>query len=106
MEQNNINLRFEYRSYFDKKLETIDCDITLNAETSFTISHTADIQLDAFSIEILKFSNVQIGNIDRIKGLESIEYSLNCLLDYDKGSESVHEKSVLHLVPGSELIYR
>jgi len=102
----NLHLRFEYRSYIKKKLDKIDCEIMLNTETSFKISQVPEIQLDAFSKEILKFSDVQIENINHIEKSEPLNYSLSCLLDYDKGSEYVNEKSALHLVPGSEFNYR
>ena len=103
---NEMQLRFEYRSYVHNKLDTINCDIEFNSESRLNIQQSPNINLDAFSIEILTFSNINIINPNNLLKLKQINYSLECHLNYDNGREMVFEDSALHLVPGSELRYR
>ncbi|VAW39366.1 hypothetical protein MNBD_GAMMA01-420 [hydrothermal vent metagenome] len=104
---NDLNLRFEYRSYIEKTFESINCDITFNAgPSSLNINQQFNIKLDAFSTEILTFANTKIAEKDKLLNLKHIDYSLRCKVTYDKGGEIVFEDSVLHLVPGSKFKYR
>lgn len=103
----SIDLRFEYRTYYKKTLEEIKCKIDFNSGSStLSVNQIPDIQLDAFSTEILNFNEIEISNVKDLNNLQSISYSLSCYLKYDKGTEDVYEKSVLHLVPGSQFSYR
>ncbi|MBL4660815.1 MAG: hypothetical protein JKY19_10700 [Alcanivoracaceae bacterium] len=103
---NEIQLRFEYRSYVHNKLDTINCDIEFSSESRLNIQQNMAINLDAFSIEILTFSNINITRPNSLLKLKQINYSLECHLKYDNGHEVVFEHSALYLVPGSELKYR
>jgi len=103
----SIELRFEYRTYLEKTLEDIKCDIDFNNGSSkLSLNQTSGIKLDAFSTEILDFNQVTINNAKALNGLQTINYSLSCYLNYDKGTEDVYERSVLHLTPGSQFSYR
>jgi len=107
MEKKTIDLRFEYRTYDKKTLEKITCDIDFNAGSAkLTVNQVPEIKLDAFSTEIFGFKNIEIISDEALKELNTINYSLSCDLYYDKGSEVVFEKSVLHQVPGSQSSYR
>jgi len=106
MANNELQLRFEYRSYVHKKLDTINCDIEFSSESRLNVQQNLAINLDAFSIEILTFSNINITSPNSLHKLKQINYALECHLKYDNGREVVFEDSALHLVPGSELRYR
>ncbi len=107
LDDKSINLRFEYRTYSKRTLEEISCDIDFKGKSaSLSINQIPDINLDAFSTEILKFNSINIINHEVLLNTDTIEYSLNCNLNYDRGSEGVYEKSVLHLIPGDNLKFR
>ena len=102
-----IDLRFEYRTYDKKMLKTINCDIDFNSGSSkLSVNQSPEIHLDAFSTEILKFNKIDIIDSESLNNINPINYSLRCDLNYDRGNESVFEKSVLHLIPGSQSSYR
>ena len=103
---NELQLRFEYRSYVHKELENISCDIEFNAGSQLSIQQNQTISLDAFSTEVLTFTNINIVKSNRLLNLKQINYSIECHLKYDNGHEVVFEDSALHLVPGSKLKYR
>ena len=101
-----IELRFEYRSYREKILEDIQCDIEFNSQHHTSISQQLNIALDAFSTEIISFSGIEISQQQRLTNLKSLRYSQLCYLNFKKGSETVQTESVLHLTPGSKTKYR
>ena len=103
----SLGLRFEYRTYAEKKLEMINCKIEFNSGSStLSVIQMPEIKLDAFSTEVLNFNDVKINNAEALNNLQTINYSLSCSLNYDRGTENVYEDSVLHLVPGSQFSYR
>ncbi|MFK8011603.1 MAG: hypothetical protein AB8B80_06150 [Marinicellaceae bacterium] len=107
IDKQSIDLRFEYRTYQNRILEKIKCNIDFNSGLSSSIiMNNPEIKLDAFSTEILSFSEISIPNSNQLKQFKNIDYTLRCDLKYDKGSEDVFEKSVLHLIPGSQYSYR
>lgn len=107
IENQSIELRFEYRTYDERTLDEVDCKIEFNANLASTsILKKPAIKLDAFSTEILSFDKVTIKNINALNNLDVINYLLKCDLDYDNGREYINEKSVLHLIPGSQFTYR
>ena len=101
-----IEMRFEYRSYRDKILEDIQCDIEFNSQHQVSLSQQLSITLDAFSTEILHFTGINISQHQKLLNLKTIGYSQVCRLEFKKGSEIVRTQSVLHLRPGSEFKYR
>ncbi len=101
-----IQMRFEYRSYVEKTLESINCEIEFNKQSTFNISQSQAIELGAFSTEILKFHAPDINQDSSLTNLSAIDYDINCEMIYNKGSEYVVETSVLHLVPSEKFIYR
>lgn len=101
----NLALRFNYRSYVEKTLENIQCDITIDKDININIEKTLAIQLGAFATEVLNFENTKI-SLKQPQDTTSFEYSLICHINYDQGQETIRESSVLHLVPGEKFIYR
>ena len=98
-----IELRFEYRTYVEKTLASIDCDLTLNENNSIKLAKNTNIELGAFSTEIISFKDVALPTM---KNTQSINYTLQCTANYNKGSEYMAKDSVLHLVPASQNKYR
>ena len=102
---NNLALRFNYRSYVEKTLENIQCDIKLDKDINIALDKTLSIQLGAFATEILSFNKFN-ANFKQLQDQTSFEYSLMCQVTYDQGQETIQEDSVLHLAPGEKFIYR
>jgi hypothetical protein len=98
-----LELRFEYRTYVEKTLTSIDCDLTLNEKDSVKIIKNTNIELGAFSTEIISFN---VDALPTLKNLDSIKYTLQCIALYNKGKEYINKDSVLHLVPASQNKYR
>jgi len=103
---NNIQLRFAYRSHTEKVLNNINCEILLNHNAKVYINKSMTLQLSAFSTEILKFNDIEINNLNNLRDLSVIDYSVYCEIVYDKGTELVEKFSALHLTPGSHSNYR
>lgn len=104
LQKNEIQMRFEYRTYVKKTLETIKCELTFNESSPISITQQPNIDLESFSTEILSFANIQFQS--SLNGSETINYALDCKLQYNKGKERVLEDSVLHLVPGTNNRFR
>jgi len=105
-ENNRIQLRFDYRSYYIKTVTKMDCQIKLNNQSTLNINQIESIELGAFSTETLSFDISPKDQIDtRLHG-KSIDYNIKCNINYDKGSEFLSESSVLFLVPSEKFIYR
>jgi hypothetical protein len=102
----NLDLRLDYRSYVEKTLENISCEVSLNNYLEFIINNDNAISLDAFSKETIKFSSINFKYENNLESELSIEYSLSCTLKYNKGKEYVYKDSVLHLIPKSSYQYR
>jgi len=100
-----LNLRFNYRSYVDKTLENIQCDMVLNTDISIKLDKTMSIQLGAFATEVINFNNIDV-TLNQLQKLSSFDYSFVCQVHYDQGQETIRESSVLHLAPGEKHIYR
>ena len=98
-----LELRFEYRTYVEKTLTSIDCDLTLNENDSVKLAKNTNIELGAFSTEIISFKDVAL---PAMKMAQTINYALQCTAHYNKGSEYMAKDSVLHLVPASQNKYR
>jgi uncharacterized protein YdgA (DUF945 family) len=101
-----IKTRFQYQSYVDKTLENIECDLELNSTIKLKLSNQAKIGLGAFSTEIISFQSDDLINAIELTEGKSIQYNLNCQLDYDTGGEYLRESSVLYLSPNSTKLYR
>lgn len=102
-----IELRFEYRTYRERTLQEIKCNVNFNSGSSnLSLEKSPEIILDAFSKEILNFETITINNVETLTSLQNIDYVIKCSLNYDKGYEDVQERSVLHLIPGSSSSYR
>ena len=106
LNQQNIQLRFNYRSYVKKTLTNIDCNIKLNNQKDVEINQSYSIELGPFSTETLKFDISVKDQTKALIDLQSIDYDINCNISYDKGNEFLSESSVLHLIPGEKLSYR
>ena len=100
-----LSLRFNYRSYVEKTLKNIQCEIKIDKDIDMNIDKTLSIQLGAFATEILSFDMFD-ANFKLLKDQTSFEYSLMCQVTYDQGQETIQEDSVLHLAPGEKFIYR
>jgi len=102
---NTLALRFNYRSYVEKSLENIQCDIKLNKDIDLKISKSMSIQLGAFATEVLIFDALK-ADLKALQHQTKFAYSLTCQVHYDQGQENISESSVLHLAPGEKFIYR
>ncbi len=101
-----IQIRFEYRSYVEKTLENISCEISFNKQLHLNIKQSYVLELGAFSTEILKFHAPNLNKYNHLTNFSKINYDITCELQYNKGSEYVSEFSALHLVPSEKFIYR
>jgi hypothetical protein len=101
-----MQMRIEYRNYVEKTLENLSCQFKMNNSSDMTIEQQPHLKFGAFSTEILNFGAIQFNNSETLNHLKSIEYSLDCILEYDKGSERVIDSSVLYLTPGTDFQYR
>jgi len=106
LENNNIKMRFEYRSYVEKKLENVSCKIDFNKQSSINIDQLYPLELGAFSTETLNFQVANINPNNHLTNLLTINYDIDCEMVYDKGKEYVSASSVLHLVPSEKFLYR
>jgi hypothetical protein len=106
LENNRIQLRFDYRSYYIKILTKMDCMIKLNNQSTLNINQIDSIELGAFSTETLNFDITPMDQIKTLLDGKSIDYDINCNINYNKGSEFLSESSVLHLVPSEQFLYR
>ena len=104
--QNSMQLRIEYRSYKEKVLTDLQCDIHLHKKSNITFHKNLDLALSAFSTEVLEINAFTISNSKVLFNQKSIDYQLKCFLTFDKGKEMVINQSVLHLVPASKHKYR
>ncbi len=100
---NNIELRFEYRTSVEKTLTSMDCDLILGEQPSIKLTKTTNIDLGAFSTEIIPFNLTSLPTNNHDK---TIDYTLQCKATYNKGKEYMHKESTLHLVPSSVNKYR
>lgn len=99
-----ITIRFEYRSYLSKTLESISCDLLID-NNNITLSKQPGIKFESFAIERLRFNEVKgLNEILSEKG--KLPYEIKCKANYDKGDEFVVKKSVLYPSPGSKTQYR
>ncbi len=100
-----LELRFEYRTYVEKTLITMNCDLTLNKKPSIQLIKDSHLELGAFSTEIISFDlNSQV--LPALNKAKTIDYNLECTATYNKGTEYMQKTSVLHLVPASQDKYR
>lgn len=104
LKANNLGLRFNYRSYVEKTLENIQCDIDIN-KAHIKLNKTLNIQLGAFATEVVNFNEIT-SNLDQLKNQTRLNYSLICHIEYNQGKENIRESSALHLTPGEKFIYR
>lgn len=104
LKNNTIDLRFNYRTYRERTLISLNCDIEFNQSNQIKFIKQFRIKLGAFSTEILSIDNVNMNTLE--KNNQSLSYSLECVVDYDKGREFLFTDSVLHLVPSSSFQYR
>ncbi len=101
----NLSLRFNYRSYVEKTLENIQCDISFNKDITVKLVKSVSIQLGAFATEILYFDKIN-SQLTQLQNHTSIDYSLMCQISYNQGKEKIRQDSVLYLAPGEKFIYR
>ncbi|MCF6288737.1 MAG: hypothetical protein L3J53_05805 [Proteobacteria bacterium] len=104
--KHTLALRLNYRTYVEKTLHNMTCDIDFNKVASLSLKQDYDLKLDAFSTEILKFKEIKVQKLANIIDNKFIAYTLDCQLNYDKGGEHILYESVLHLVPASISQYR
>ena len=102
----SLALRFNYRSYVEKTLNNINCEVSFNKDSILNINKSVSLELGAFATEILKFDNIKINNSNNIQNQTVLNYTLFCNINYNKGQEVVRESSELHLIPGGKLSYR
>jgi len=100
-----IELRFEYRTYIERSLNSIDCDLILNQAPALNMFKETNLELGAFSTEIIVFSLESLSK-SLANNARNINYNLQCIATYNKGSEYINKDSVLHLVPASQNKYR
>ncbi len=100
---NTLELRFEYRTYVEKTLTSMNCDLTLNEKDTVKLTKNTNIELGAFSTEIISFN---VDTLPAYKDLDTIKYTLQCTALYNKGKEYMSKDSFLHLVPASQNKYR
>ena len=106
LENKSLQLRLDYRSYIKKTLIKIDCDIELNKQSTLEINQSYTIELGAFSTEKLSIDISTKDKLNNLVNMQSIDYDIDCRLNYDKGNEYLSESSVLHLAPSEKFIYR
>ena len=104
--QNTLQLRIEYRSYEEKVLTDLQCDINFNQDSNTKIQRQLSLSLASFSTEVIHFDKFNISNSKVLFNQKTIDYKLKCELQFDKGNEIVSNQSVLHLVPASQHKYR
>ncbi len=100
-----LELRFEYRTYVEKILTSMSCDLTLNKESSIKLIKDSQLELGAFSTEIISF-DLNSQALPAMEKAKTIDYNIECTATYDKGTEYMQKHSVLHLVPTSQSRYR
>ena len=84
----------------------MDCEIKLNNQYTLNINQFNAIELGAFSTETMSFDINPKSQIQSLLKDKSIDYEINCDINYDKGTEYISKSSVLHLVPSEKFIYR
>ncbi len=104
--QNSLQLRIEYRSYKEKVLVNLQCDISFNQDSEAKIQQHLNLSLSSFSTEVINIDKLNINNSKLLFNQKTIDYRLKCELQFDKGNEIINNQSVLHLVPASRHKYR
>ncbi len=103
---NKLSLRIEYRSYKEKILQSLACNIKLNDNSELELNQQTDLSLASYSTEIINFTAISISQSKVLFNQKEITYQLSCDLTFDKGKEYSKHHSVLHLVPASKHQYR
>ncbi|HFC30000.1 MAG TPA: hypothetical protein ENJ44_03035 [Oceanospirillales bacterium] len=104
--QNSLQLRIEYRSYKEKVLVNLQCDISFNQDSEAKIQQRLNLSLSSFSTEVINIDKLNINNSKLLFNQKTIDYRLKCELQFDKGNEIINNQSVLHLVPALQHKYR
>jgi hypothetical protein len=106
LQKQQIQMRFEYRSYKAREFKAIECQTILSDKESFSLALTPSIIFDSFATEVLSFDKVASVHLKNLNGLKEMSYNLSCKVTYDKGVEYLDKNSVLHLAPNSHFTYR
>lgn len=106
LQKQQLQMRFEYRSYIKKEFKSIDCRIKFTEKEAFSLTLMPAITFDSFATEVLIFNDLAENLLEDLNELKEIPYFLGCKVTYDKGTEYIEKKSVLYIAPNSQFIYR
>jgi len=102
-----MKLRFEYRSYIPKQLQSLDCETSFsNNSIVFKQQLKPEIKLESFATEIFTINFDKTERLMPLTSLKQIDYGIHCESIYDKGREFLQKSSILYQVPASDFFYR
>lgn len=101
----DIQIRFEYRSYVSKTLESLSCELDIGEFNQIKFEQQTNIMFESFATENIGFTNIEsLKLIDSTQ--DTLSYHILCEADYGRSKEFINKSSVLYKVPNESSKYR